>query len=154
MRLRSRNWRSLVPAAWAITLGVMVYDFGAVARWDGQFPLWVKLTAPSDRKIVKVFARIVPVYVWPGVREALATDPGINPRSLGLEDDAVSWVEGRPFTISVWCSGRVSNLGRELSYSQERHLVIRVEFDDLERENFMVNVPDGRSVRSVSVSIP
>ena len=81
----------------------------------------------------------------------MAANPGINPRRIGLYLDSVSWIEGQPFTTSVHCSGRVSGLGRELSYSQERHLALRVEFEDGGSKNIRVDIPDGRFARGVSV---
>jgi hypothetical protein len=144
----------LVPVAWTIAVGALIYDYWTIAVWDGQFLLRVNLTPPNDRKIIKIFARPVSEWVWSEVREAWAANPAIDPKRIGLELDRVAWIEGQPFTIPVHCSGRVSNLGRELSYSQGRHLALRVEFEDGGSENLMVDIPDSRFARSVTVSVP
>ena len=59
-----------------------------------------------------------------------AAELRINPRRLDLDLQDVGWVAGKPFIFRVTCSGKTSYFERELSYYEDRLLILRVEFDD------------------------
>src|SRR5262245_50418051 len=62
--------------------------------------------------------------------------------------------EGEPLTVKVPVSGRTSPFGREVSRYQFSHLVVIGHLQDGRRLGKLVEIPDGRVSRTVSVSLP
>ncbi len=142
-----RHMMALVAILAVVLCLYRLLDSVQTLVWDGDFPLLVDLEDRSGRQIISVSA--LPVR---GIEEAdyyLAHD-----RNQGLELVDVNWVDGQPFTVRVVYSGTVSMSGRELSYTQFRSLLVRVEYADGASQRCSVDIPDGRSRRRVSVLFP
>jgi hypothetical protein len=62
--------------------------------------------------------------------------------------------DGQPITVKVAVSGRESMSGRELRRSQFRYLVVVAVLPDGRRVAKVVEIPDGRMSRELSVTLP
>lgn len=62
--------------------------------------------------------------------------------------------DGQPITVSVPLTERLSPLGRELSRVQFRYLAVIAVLPDGKRIGKLVNIPDCRELREVSVVLP
>jgi hypothetical protein len=109
----------------------------------------------TDHPSVPVTGRpIVAVAVEPVGHVGDAEHFLAHPRSPEPHLEDVHWIAGRPFTVWVRCIGRTSMSGRELSYSQYKALLVRVDYADGSNRLLWVAIPDGRRGRRVSVLIP
>lgn len=114
---------------------------------DGHYDLEISLAPPKDREIVRVSAEVLS-------RVENVESLRVHPEEFALFGKDVGWVEGQPFLVEVWCSRRSTGIGRELSYAQQSVLLLRVEFQRGAPEYIVVQIPDGRVKRTVSVSVP
>jgi hypothetical protein len=117
--------------------------------WDGHFPLTVNFLGTKNQHIIDIAAQPLShkeyaVYV--------KTVPGKLARELDLKH--MDWIEGQPFNVQVPCSGRRSEFGRELTYSQFQLLVLRIGYQDGKVEFIPIEIPDGRVNRKLTVTIP
>jgi hypothetical protein len=62
--------------------------------------------------------------------------------------------EGQPLTVNVPVSGRESPWGRQLRRVQFQYLVVIGQWKDGRRMGKLVDIPDGRASREISVSLP
>jgi hypothetical protein len=143
MRFRLSTLLITVAIAAAV---LFVVDNSQFAIWDGSFPLQVHLRGAEGRKIVEVAAETL-------ARAEYADYVRTSPQRLELRPERVDWVEGKPFTVRVPCSGRTSTFGRELRYTQFWLLVLRITFADGEVELIPVEIPDGRKDREITVNV-
>jgi hypothetical protein len=80
-------------------------------------------------------------------------------KALSLKDNGwgkfVQPFDGQPIQVFVWLSGRSSTVFGELSETQfGRYLVVIAEMPDGTRVGKIVNIPDHKQSREVSVTIP
>ncbi|MFI5460544.1 MAG: hypothetical protein ACHRXM_34450 [Isosphaerales bacterium] len=145
-----------MPSLVVIAISSLVWvalDRQGMALWVGGYPLKVYLVPPDDRKIVKVsYALVRRKQDAEYLRNVWAEDPQIDPLRLDFALKSISWTEGQPFAVYVNCHGATLRSGRELSYSQDRVLILRLQYEDHPGQYIAVDIPDGHSQRQVSVS--
>lgn len=146
MKAIRKPWPLLLLVLVALAMLVFLDSTGA-GYADGAFPLVVSLEAPTGRSIRRVEAQ-------PCVSSIESDAHLADPASPELNLKAVAWSPGRPFEVRVPCSSRISMLGRELSYSRHRVLLLRVELDDGSHRMFAVDLPNGRDSRSLNIRVP
>ena len=61
---------------------------------------------------------------------------------------------GEPLSVKIGISERVSGFGRTLSYSQHRFLVVLAEWPDGRRVCKVVEIPEVRVSKEVTVELP
>ena len=131
-----------------LALGVLAWEFVPVQVliWDGSFNLIVRVECPEGRPRAvtceafgrreyadEAVAHLLPLESWSAV-----ADP----------------FDGQPITVRVAVSGRESPFGRELLRSQFRFLAVIAVLPDGRRVGKVVDIPDGRVSREVSVALP
>src|SRR5262245_57647200 len=126
--------------------GALVYDMVTGSFWDGMFPLEVRVRQNGNRPITKVSYGTL--AFGDSADELLAA---IQRDNLSLPK--VADFDGERFIADVPCGGHDSGLGRELDYGQHRLLALRLEFADEKTMYKVVDIPDGRRIRTVSVVI-
>src|SRR5262245_30112663 len=127
-----------------VAAAVFLYDCFGIA-WVGAFPLTVTLQPAGPGNIARDWAGAV--YRREYAEEEL--------RYVGRNSALKPVADFRqPFKVEVVCSGSTSGLGRERSYSYYHVLALRVEYADGHWESKVVDIPDGRTSREITVSIP
>jgi hypothetical protein len=130
-----------------VCAGLLGYDFVLTSFWDGKFPLEVHVEPDKDRPFAQVS------YCTTGFPESddtllIAVKHGEFPLS------PVADFDGERFTVNVRCWGQDSGLGRELGYGHEPRLVLKFEYADGRHRYKVVEIPDGRQTRRMSVAVP
>ena len=151
---RPRQWIPLslrMFVAFVVLLGtgsgLWMYTSAPHLIWDGNFRMLVQVS--SDGTALKA-----------------VTCQALNNRNIAeltveqlLQPDGL-WsaksdpFDGKPIEIVVPVSGTESMSGRPLSRTQFNHLVVIGEFEDGTRIGKVVDIPDGRVVREISVTFP
>jgi hypothetical protein len=132
-----------------VVIGALAWEFVPInfIVWDGSFDLAVNVSSTAgpfgsisceacrDRKDTDFMLEHLPPpeTVWSVVS---------NP------------FDGRPLTVHVPMGGKESPWGRELTRYQFRHLVVIGQLQDGRRLGKVVEIPDCRVSRQVSVSLP
>jgi hypothetical protein len=146
MTLRLRHLMALV-AVIAVGLSLFLWSSsGPLSLWVGGFPLEVALEDRSGRSVIGVAVQQV-------AQMADAEFLVAHPESPDLFLEEADWVADQVFTVRVRCHG-ASMPGREVSYSQCRALVVRIDYADSTHRLLSVAIPDGRIRRRVSVLVP
>jgi len=142
--------RILLTAAVLLVAGALAWEFVPipVTVWDGGFDLTVHV-ASTGGPMRKVTC------------EAFGTRaPAEQSLEFLIPPDSASWSAtadpfvGQTLTVRVAVSGHESPMGRALSRSQFRHLVVIGEFQDGRRVGKLVDIPDVRVTREISVVLP
>ena len=131
-----------------VVAGVLAWEFVPiqVMIWDGGFDLNVHVESrrPQPQSVTceafshREQAQVVAVRWLPlgsSTRSAIA-DPFV----------------GQPLTVAVPVSGRRSPFGRELRWSQFQALLVIATYPDGLRVGQVVDIPDGRVNREVTVT--
>lgn len=133
-----------------VVAGVLAWEFVPiqVMIWDGAFELKVHVVCHTDPP------RAVSCEAF-GHREYAEK---IVARLLPTESQARSAIAdpfgGQTLTVSVPVSGRRSPFGRELRWSQFQALVVIATYPDGHRVGKVVDIPDSRVSREVTVELP
>jgi hypothetical protein len=115
--------------------------------WDGGYDLSVQFANQTGKAIDRIEAAAVGKREYADLHVAYPDVEPPNWRSVTLDGKGVG-------QIYVRSSGHVSQFtGIELSYYQEKAIVIRVDFTDGSRSLFAVNTPE-RGKRHIDVDIP
>jgi hypothetical protein len=117
-----------------------------VTVWDGGFDVTVRVASAQPLRSVscQVFGRRAEAEE--GLEHLLP--------EKGLWAAAADPFAGEPLTIHVPVGGRDSPSGRELSRFQSQYLVVVGQLPDGKRIGKLVEIPDCRVSRQVSVSLP
>jgi hypothetical protein len=131
----------------AITLTMISIIFILFAKqtlWIGSFDLTVHLRSSNGVKIKSVLFHVgrqrpgqdrVEQYVWDDLRKADEVDESV-------------------VVIPVKCTGRDDVWGRQQSYGQEDLALLQVEFEGGSIVRKLVEIPDGRGAREITVIVP
>jgi hypothetical protein len=138
--------RALVITALVILITAVAIEFTAMTIWDGSFDLTVKVTS-SDGPIEAVWCQAENRES----AEFALKDLKLEPSRWSAAADPF---RGQPLTVPVPISGRDSPLGRELGRTQFRDLVVIAQVRDGRRLGKLVEIPDCRVSREVSVQFP
>lgn len=119
-----------------------------VAVWVGHYDLTVNVSTSAGA------LRWVDAKAFPYEQAALSeladcSQPG--GRWIPTEDLSFA---GGSLKVSVQTSGHDSPLGRELKRYQYRYLVVFGELADGRQVGKVVEIPDGRMARQISVTLP
>jgi hypothetical protein len=133
-----------------VAAGALTWEFIPfyVIVWDGGFDLTVNVSStagPLHSVSCQAFGRR---------EEADEALENLRPPETRLWSAAADPFTGEPLTVFVPPSGRESPCGREPRRSQFRHLVVLGELRDGRRTGKLVEIPDGRVSREVSVRLP
>jgi hypothetical protein len=137
---------------------VLVFVVAAALAWE-FIPLQVKISDGGFYLTVNVSSSAGPLHSVScqafAQREETKHDldylcPPGTPLWSAVADPFV----GEPLKVLVPVSGRESPCGRELRRFQFRYLVVIGKFQDGQRAGKLVEVPDGRVSREVSVVLP
>ncbi|MBX7102568.1 MAG: hypothetical protein K1X57_00700 [Gemmataceae bacterium] len=142
--------RVLIAGVAVLGLGVLAWEFipVLVIIWDGGFDLTVRIECPEGRPLAvtcEAFGRRE--YAEEAVAHLLPPES----RSWSTVVDPF---DGQPITVQVAVSGRDSPFGRELRRSQFPFLAVIAVLPDGRRVGKVVDIPDGRVSREVSVALP
>ena len=139
--------RAFLTIAALVIAGVLAWEFSPfpVTIWDGGFNLTVHVTSPAG-PLHSVSCQAF------GRREQTeeVLEYLLPPESLGYSAVADPFV-GEPLKVYVPVSGRDSPSGRTLRRTQFRYLVVIGQWQDGRRAGKLVEIPDGRVSREVSV---
>jgi hypothetical protein len=129
-------------------VALCLYDGFGIIVWDGYFPLTVSLVSAKPDRLSRVWAGSI-------FRRDDAIDILSHPQPERLDGVLREVANFRgPFVVDVACSGSTSGLGRERWYACHRALLLLIEYTDGRREVKVVDTPDGRPAREVTVPIP
>jgi hypothetical protein len=131
-------------------IGALAWEFVPirVTVWDGAYDLTVRVssTAGPLRSIrCEAFAR------REHAEELLERPAPLGPRTWSVVADPFT---GAPLRVPVRISGHESPSGREVSRFQFRHLAVIGELADGRQVGRLVEIPDCRVSREVSVALP
>lgn len=134
-------------AAGVLVVLFLVIEFGIGMISDGAFPLTVDVVSvdPPNRLSAQVHAHHDDA-VWASEQSHLYDDF----RQVVTADP----YNGQPFEVRVECSYHASPLGRQTDWTQANYLVVLAEWDDGRRVSKVVEIPDGRTTRTMSVELP
>jgi hypothetical protein len=130
----------------AAVVGVALYDYGFTTVWDGVFSLTVDLRAAEPDRIGRVWAAAA--YHREYAEEILDDSKSADERFTEIAD----WQ--KPFVVEVPCSWGESGFGREKWRGQYHALIIRIEYRDGRREHKIVDMPDYKQTRELTVEVP
>lgn len=140
--------RALIAVVAVLALGVLAWEFVPVQVliWDGSFDLTVRVVCPEGRPRAVTYEAF-------GRREYAdeAVAHLLPPESWSAVSDPF---DDQPITVRVAVSGRKSPFGRKLRRSQFRFLAVIAVLPDGQRVGKVVDIPDGRVSREVSVALP
>ena len=129
-----------------IALMFAIYVFSQAAMGSGKIPLEVSLIEPANHKIVGLS------YIPLSDRNiATSLNEGFEPDESIFEN--VIWKSGQPFIAKIPKSSHTYGIGLEFNYYQAPLLLLRLEFDDGSTQYQVVEVPDLREKRSMTVTI-
>lgn len=114
-----------------------------IAVWDGRFQLNVTIES------VEPFHAAQYDYFW-------KRDIAQIVLSGGEESDSWEFAQlsGSAFVLDLPCSGRINFYGHESSYSEPRYVVAKITLKNGEIVRKLIEVPQGRGARSVTISLP
>lgn len=139
-----------VLAATAITMiGLVAYDRARELHWVGHFQLQVRLISTSSTPIhlVRYQTTLAKGDYVREIRDGGENWPDWHPH---IADD----FDGDTFSVSVKCSGAESGLMRRLSYAQMPLLLVWVELANGRKVFEVIEIPDGRRQREVTLQVP
>jgi len=116
--------------------------------WVGHFTLNVRFVNETGNAIDRIQAAAVSDRAEADAYASLST--GLEPpgwRGIDLDPNGIGQMD-------VSSCGRDTWLGYELSYSRQRAIVVRVDFNDGTRTLFAADIPPQRDVRDMVVHIP
>jgi hypothetical protein len=140
--------RTFLILALLVVACVLAWEFIPiqVMIWDGEFDLTVHVSSsdgPLHSVSCQAFSRREDAeYV---VKHLLPPE--------GLWFTVADPFDGQPLTVGVPLSGRVSPWGRELGRFQFKYLVVIGQLKDGRRIGKLVEIPDSRESREVSVAL-
>jgi hypothetical protein len=142
--------RALLAGVGIVLGGFLLWEFGPLqmVRWVGRIDLVVHIDAPEG------VLRAVSCQAYGSRSEVDA------PIDLGFCPETSPWsasarpFQGKALTVPIPVSGTASPLGRELSWYQHRYLVVIGDRPDGSRRAKLVEIPDGRIAREVTVAFP
>jgi hypothetical protein len=142
--------RAILIIALLIVAGALAWEFGPikVTVWDGGFDLTVNVSSSTGP------LRSVSCAAFSQHEDAEFVLEHLLPPETRFCSTVADPFEGQPLIINVPVSGRDSPLGRELRRSQFRHLVVIGQLEGGRRIGKLVEIPDGRVSREVSVVLP
>jgi hypothetical protein len=142
-------WRKLFYIAGLLVPGtVWLYTSTTYIIWDGEFDLTVHVSSdPGPPRSVTCEAF--------GFREGGEyVRENLLPPETRLWSTTEDPFVGEPLTVHVPQSGQDSMSGRELQRFQFRYLVVVAELPDGRRVGKLVDIPDCRVAREVSIALP
>jgi hypothetical protein len=133
-----------------LAAGVLAWEFIPiqVTVWDGGFDLTVHVSSTAGP------LRAVSCQAYGQREDAEAAVQDLVPPRMGFASATADPFDGRPLTVNVHVSGRLSPFGRELARFQYRHLVVIGQLKDGRRIGKRIEIPDGCLSREVRVSLP
>ena len=142
--------RTILTLTAVLVAGFLAWEFVPLEKkiCDGSFDLTVRVEclAGQPRSVsCEAFGRLMQA------EEALAVLMPPESRRWSAVADPF---DGRPLTVGVPVSWRESPLGRQYRRTQFRYLVVIATMQDGERIGKLVDIPDSRESREVSVSLP
>lgn len=149
---RHRIWRAGLVILLLMIASFLAWEFlpGVhQALWIGSFPLAVDVRC-VDGHPRSVRCRAFGTHDREDIDWALAN----LDRAEGERWTSAEPFDGLPLEVPVRTTGRDSMMGRELARHQFAHLVVVIEMPDGQRLGKVVDIPDGRVSRRVSVSFP
>jgi hypothetical protein len=142
--------RALLTIVLLLLAGALAWEFIPLETiiWDGGFNLTVRVSS-SAGPLHSVRCQAC------GRREdAEYVLEYLIPPDFRPWDTVADPFDGQPLTVYVRSSGRASPLGRTLQRSQFQYLVVIGQLEDGRQIGKLVEIPDGRVVRQVDVSLP
>jgi hypothetical protein len=141
--------RKLVAVLVLLVFGVALWAYSSATHivWDGGFDLSVHVSSnpgPPLSVTCQPFGRLE--YAEYMLKH-------LSPETRLWSVSADPFV-GEPLIVHVPVSGRDSMSGRQLSRSQFEYLVVVAVLPDGRRVGKLVDIPDGRVSREVSVTLP
>jgi hypothetical protein len=127
---------------------VWFYTSAQYIIWDGGFDLTVHVTSSAGP------LRSVTCRAYGQRDDAEQAAKYLLPPESDLWAAQADPFTGEPLTLNIPLSGRDSMSGRELSRFQFRHLVVIGQLQDGRRVSKLVEIPDCRVSRDVSVALP
>jgi hypothetical protein len=141
---------TLLGVAFLLIAGALlwVYTSTTYIIWDGQFDLSVRVSSSLGPP------RSVSCQACSHREQAEYVLEHLLPPEGRLWSATADPFAGEPLTVNVPVSGRDSMSGRELRRGQFRWLVVIAVLPDGRRAGKLVEIPDGRVCREVSVELP
>ena len=115
----------------------------------GHFALSVTVDGPAAESIRSV--QCIPCTTRAEAEYIVAHWPY---RELSTAGTTIDPFDGVPIEVVVTVTGRSSPMGRELARFQAKYLAVLVPLETGERLEKIVDIPDGRTSRSVTVVFP
>jgi hypothetical protein len=142
--------RALLIAVLVVLIGALAWEFVPVqvTVWDGGFDLTVRVSSTA----VALRSVSCEAFAHRGDAEE-ALENHLPPRTR-LWSAVADPFTGEPLRVTVPVSGHESPSGREISRFQFRHLVVIGQLPDGRRVGKLVEIPDCRESREVSVTLP
>jgi hypothetical protein len=142
--------RAFLIIGFLVVAGALAWEFIPIQLtiWDGGFDLTVNVSSTAGP------LKSVSCQACGGREEAEEILEYLLPPDLGSSSAVADPFDGQPLRVQVPVSGRASPMGRELRRSQFRYLVVIGQLNDGRRLGKLVEIPDGRESREVSVSLP
>ena len=139
--------RTLLILAAVIVAGFLAWEFVPiyVARCSGSFDLTVRVEGRP---------RSVSCEAVGSLREAEEALAVLLPPDTRMWSAIVDPFDGRPLEVRVAVNWRESPLGRQYWRTQFRYLVVIATMPDGERIGKLVDIPDSRESKQVTVSLP
>jgi hypothetical protein len=125
-----------------------LFDRSPAYFWTGRYVLEIRLTSKPDHEVAKVSA---------GALQGTKDDVDRLRRGVYSSDrmlKPLDWSANSVSTLEVWCGGKRSYLGRDLSYGEDNILALKVEFNDGKSEFRYFEIPPGHGRRSMTVEVP
>lgn len=142
--------RAVIVVVAVLAVSVLAWEFIPiqVLIWDGSFDLTVRVDSRTGQP------RSVSCETFGSRDYAEEALSNLEPPDRRAWSTIADPFDGEPLTVCVAVSGRESPFGRELRRSQFRYLVVVAVLPDWSRAGKLVDIPDGRVSREVSVSFP
>jgi hypothetical protein len=133
-----------------VVASVLAWEFIPiqVIIWDGGFDLTVNVSSTAGP------LRSVSCQAFSGREEAEYVLEHLAPPESPLRSTVADPFNGQPLMVNIPLSGRDSPWGRELRRFQFRHLVVIGQLKDRSPIGKLVEIPDCRVSREVSVTLP
>ena len=142
--------RAFLIVALLVIVGALAWEFIPiqVTIWDGGFDLTVQVSSTAGP------LRAVSCQAYSRREEAEHILEHLLPPETRLWSAVADPFDGKPLAVAVPLSGRVSPCGRELLRVQFQYLVVIGQLKDGRRIGKLVEIPDSRVCREVSVLLP
>ena len=140
--------RKLIVIVVGVVCGLLLLaELGVYRIGDGAFPLAVELVSddPPNRVSAQVL-RDRDEAVWAAEQSHLYDEF----RRVVTVDPSI----GQPLEVLVECSSRETLLRRQTNWYQAQFLVIHAEWPDGRRAAKVVEIPDGRTTRTLCIELP